>query len=201
MVHCGAGGVRVPSKIGRITTAGTITEYSIPSSYAAPTGIVAGPDGALWFTEQSGAIGRITISGTITEYPSRSQQWPRRNCGWTRWRAVVHRSQPSIGRITTAGTITEYPCPGSCYPSDITAGPDGALWFTAIGPGDSATVGDIGRITTPLSTHRDTSDFNADGKSDILWQNTSGQAAIWLMNGTTAITKASVGANPGRAGR
>ena len=46
-----------------------------------------------------------------------------------------------------------------------------------------------------------TSDFNADGKSDILWQNTNGQAAIWLMNGTNPTVKAAVGATPGRAGR
>ncbi len=26
-----------------------------------------------------------------------------------------------------------------------------------------------------------TGDFNKDGKSDILWQNDSGQAAIWLI--------------------
>ena len=29
------------------------------------------------------------------------------------------------------------------------------------------------------------SDFNGDGKADVLWQNTSGSRALWLMNGTT----------------
>ena len=29
------------------------------------------------------------------------------------------------------------------------------------------------------------SDFNGDGKADVLWQNSSGARAIWLMNGTT----------------
>jgi hypothetical protein len=33
--------------------------------------------------------------------------------------------------------------------------------------------------------------------SDILWQNTSGQAAIWEMNGTSVIGENLVGANPG----
>ena len=28
-----------------------------------------------------------------------------------------------------------------------------------------------------------TGDFNGDGKSDILWRDTSGTVAIWLMNG------------------
>ena len=29
------------------------------------------------------------------------------------------------------------------------------------------------------------SDFNGDGKADVLWQNSSGARAVWLMNGTT----------------
>jgi hypothetical protein len=42
-----------------------------------------------------------------------------------------------------------------------------------------------------------TGDFNDDGHSDSLWQNTNGQAAIWEMNGTNVIGEAAVGANPG----
>jgi hypothetical protein len=42
-----------------------------------------------------------------------------------------------------------------------------------------------------------TGDFNSDGFSDILWQNTNGQAAIWEMNGTNVISQADVGSNPG----
>jgi hypothetical protein len=42
-----------------------------------------------------------------------------------------------------------------------------------------------------------TGDFNGDGKSDLLWQNTDGQPAIWEMNGTNVISAANVGANPG----
>ena len=38
-------------KIGRITPAGTITEYSLPTANSCPGGIAAGPDGNLWFTE------------------------------------------------------------------------------------------------------------------------------------------------------
>ena len=40
------------------------------------------------------------------------------------------------------------------------------------------------------------SDFNGDGKSDILWQNDNGQVAIWELNGTTVIGGGIVG-NPG----
>lgn len=37
--------------IGRITTAGAITEYPLPTPNAYPGRIVTGPDGTLWFTE------------------------------------------------------------------------------------------------------------------------------------------------------
>jgi hypothetical protein len=37
------------------------------------------------------------------------------------------------------------------------------------------------------------SDFNGDGKADILWQNSStGQRAIWIMNGTTHASSVSL---------
>src|SRR5579864_5791644 len=51
-------------RIGRITTAGVITEYLVPTAHSLPWGIAAGPDGALWFTENNvyrgNKVGRIT---------------------------------------------------------------------------------------------------------------------------------------------
>ena len=67
---------------------------------------------------------------------------------------MVHRGRitgngSGIGRITPGGTITEFTgagspgiTPGLGSPGGITAGPDGALWFTEIA-GDK-----IGRMTT-----------------------------------------------------
>jgi virginiamycin B lyase len=47
-----------------------IGEYPVPTALSNPQGITAGPDGALWFTEDIGnKIGRITTAGVITEYP------------------------------------------------------------------------------------------------------------------------------------
>jgi len=39
-------------------------------------------------------------------------------------------------------------------------------------------------------------DYNHDGKSDILWQNSSGAVAVWEMKGTNAIATTII-ANPG----
>jgi serralysin len=41
-------------------------------------------------------------------------------------------------------------------------------------------------------------DYNHDGRSDILWQNSSGEVVTWEMNGASVIGSASL-ANPGPA--
>jgi streptogramin lyase len=49
------------SRIGRITTNGEITEFTIPTENSQPRGIATGPDGNIWFTQQRGnKIGRLT---------------------------------------------------------------------------------------------------------------------------------------------
>jgi virginiamycin B lyase len=55
-----------------ITTAGVVTEFPIPTAGSFPSGITAGPDGNLWFTENgvfANKIARITTDGHITEFP------------------------------------------------------------------------------------------------------------------------------------
>ncbi len=66
-------------RIGRITTTGALAEFAIPNTSGvtqgeygspAPRYIVAGPDGALWFTDGGDeSIGRITTAGQVSEYP------------------------------------------------------------------------------------------------------------------------------------
>jgi sugar lactone lactonase YvrE len=133
------------NQIDSLTTSGTLTTYSIPTSSSQPEDIILGPDGNLWFTEYSGnKIGKMTTSGTFTEYsvPTSSSQpfdiavGPDGNLWFTEY------SGNKIGRITTAGTITEFSIPtGSSAPKGVTAGPDGNVWFT-----ESAAT-NIGRIT------------------------------------------------------
>ena len=39
------------NQIGRVTTAGVITEYPLPTAHSEPGGITTGPDGELWFAQ------------------------------------------------------------------------------------------------------------------------------------------------------
>jgi streptogramin lyase len=129
----------------RIAAAQT-TQFTIPSAGSVPTGIVAGPDGALWFTEQSAnKIGRVTTSGSFTEFtvptaialPLSIIVGPDGALWFTELGGVS-----KIGRITTTGGITEFPLPAAnAHPEEIVLGPDNAFWF-----GESNTS-KIGRIT------------------------------------------------------
>ena len=79
------------NSIGRITTTGTVTNYT-GTGISSPYGIAAGPDGAMWFTNNGNSIGRITTTGTVTNYTGTGISAPR-DRGRARRRPVVHQRQ------------------------------------------------------------------------------------------------------------
>ena len=118
-------------RIGRITPAGAITEFStgIPSG-SRPNGIAAGPaaDGSLWFTLSSGnQIGRITTAGAVTvstlpntgSSPTSIALGPDNNLWFT------ENPGNKIGRITTVSVVTEFSLPTASRAFGISAGSDG----------------------------------------------------------------------------
>ena len=130
--------------VGRITTAGAVTQFPVPSGLGT-LAITAGPDGNLWFTEAGGMIGRITPGGVVTEFPVNSPigQLGGITAGPDGNLWFAEGGSNKIGRITTAGVVTEFAIPGgNPVPVGIATGPDGNLWFTE-------SLGNaIGRITT-----------------------------------------------------
>jgi streptogramin lyase len=166
----------VPGEVGRITTAGVVTEFSVTevsppagspagttSTPATPTGITAGPDGALWFAGVPGEVGRITTSGVVTEFavpaipppagsaagtapkvltPGGITLGPDRSLWFTAYPAP---GDSFVGRITATGAVTEYAATGFDLGSTIVTGSDGNLWMfgNQYASGDNA----IGRIT------------------------------------------------------
>ena len=118
------------------------TEFAAPmGSY--PQGIVAGPDGNIWFTEYYGnKIAKMTPGGQITEYAI-GTTYPDRICvgpDGNLWFSTSGNVR-TIGKITTAGVVTLYSSvtASGIYLEGITGGPDGNVWF--------ATDNSIGRIT------------------------------------------------------
>src|SRR6266487_3701550 len=70
------------------------------------------------------------------------------------------------------------------HPSSLGEDSNGELYITDYGNGSVFKI-----VALPVK-----SDFNGDGKADILWQNSStGQRVIWLMNGTARTSAVSLG--------
>jgi len=127
--------------IGSAMVAQSITEFTVGGQ---PRGIAAGPDGNLWFADETGNIGRITTQGGLTEFPvSGSQTRPyfiAAGPDGAMW--FTETTGNRIGRITMAGAITEFAVPtASSRPTGIVSGPDGALWFT------QPSISNLGRMS------------------------------------------------------
>jgi streptogramin lyase len=133
-------------RIGKITPAGVVTEYAIPSGDWGYD-IAAGASGTVWFTESS-KIGKInTTTGHVTEFPlppgtTGAMGGIAKGPDGNMWFGEFVRA--SIGKITPTGTVTEYSAYPD-YPGHIVAGPDGNLWFTVefIAGGGLDSVGKI----------------------------------------------------------
>jgi hypothetical protein len=75
-----------------------------------------------------------------------------------------------------------------------------SIWFMTRTAGSSpstsvlstATVGNVPTTWSVVGT----GDFNGDGKSDIVWRDTAGDVAIWLMNGAAVSSAAELGNVP-----
>jgi streptogramin lyase len=61
-------GVLGAACLSQVLTGQSLTEFPIPTEHPQPYAITAGPDGALWFTENlANKIGRITTTGVVTK--------------------------------------------------------------------------------------------------------------------------------------
>ena len=171
------------NKIGRVTPAGEITEFSVS---VPPIGIASGPDGNLWYAAadldfgfQGSAIGRMSPTGVTTEFPGAGTACgivagPDGNLWFT------DCVSNAIGRITPSGAIAKFDLPAGRYPFGIVAGPDGNLWFTE-GAGPS-----VGRISTSGTI----TEFSLSSGSSPLAISAGPDGNLWVaeVNGVARIT-------------
>ncbi len=133
-------------KIGKITTAGVVTEYSLPEG-SKPVDITAGSGSSLWFTNSATKkVGKITTTGEVSEYslpesgtPNHIAKGPDGNVWFT--------AQKNVGKVTPSGEVSEY-WVGAPSSVDIASGSDGKLWFTGAWSFESGTY-HVGSIVPP----------------------------------------------------
>lgn len=135
--------------IGEIALDGTVSYFNDPESMRGTQGIVAGPDGAMWFTNYLGSsIGRITADGAVTTYTDPRVRYPAGITVGRDGALWFTDDSGAVGRITTGGTIRVFGSAGTVgHPDAITVGPDGALWVTGRS-GYVARVTTAGAVTT-----------------------------------------------------
>ena len=186
--------------VGKITTTGKITIYSIPGGTGyGPGGITSGPDGNIWFTEvgSDGYIGRITPDGTVTvvapvAWPREIAPGPGGNL-WFTTGAPGEGQLGRLGRISPTGKITIFSDPGIHSPQGITEGPDGNMWF--IDPSEEA-VGRItprGNVTTFTSPHIYQPYDITLGPDGALWFTSPGDSTIGRVTTAGAVSTYSGG--------
>lgn len=139
-------------------TPGEVTRFRVGALDLASGPLASGPGGDIWFTGARG-IGRISSSGVVAEHevPWLGEEpnhftsivgGPEGNI----WFSIA----TTIGRMTPDGTVSRFPLglsevessPEYRIISDLTFGPDGALWFTLNRRATGASRGgSIGRMT------------------------------------------------------
>lgn len=155
----------VVERIGRITPAGTITQFAVPppgpGGSTFTSGLTRGSDGAFWFTASARdpngnpaeVFARIARDGTVHEYPAPpaiGQTGPLTlGSDGNLW----FEEASKIGRITPAGVLAEFPIQSgsdsAILPGTLARGADGNLWFTVVQhvPSGGTDRYEIGRIT------------------------------------------------------
>ena len=153
-----------------------ITEYQLPSGPvtgvpAGLTGIAAGPDGNMWFTEENAnLIGRITPAGRHHRIPRaycrQSSVW---DCGWPGRQLVVHRELREEDRADHPGRRHYRVPPARCQPAVRDCGRPG--WQPVVHPlgRDRADHPDRGRHRVPPARRRQAPLGIAAGPDGNLW--------------------------------
>jgi streptogramin lyase len=167
-------------------------------------GVTAGPDGNVWFTEDSNdAVARVTPGGVVTEFtagltkgcPKGIALGPDGNL-WV----AESSGGGAIARVTPEGDVTEFTAGLSVgEPWDITAGPDGNLWFVVRNPaviGRITPDGVITEFTTGLTAGSEPTAITAGSDGNLWFTEAADPGRIGRITPEGVITEFSDGLTP-----
>jgi streptogramin lyase len=162
-------------------------------------GITSGPDGNLWFTEETNnAVGRITPGAVITEFtagfPTGNPRGIVTGPDGNLWVAQAG-GNGAIARVTKSGVVDEFPVPTPGDPTDVAVGPDNNIWYV------DPTANVVGRVTRDGSITEFTGGLNsgaeptsiAKGPDGNLWFTEQAAGKVGRISTSGAITEFSSG--------
>jgi hypothetical protein len=163
-----------PSALGRTPRFQTSLSVSIANGSTGGSGSFITP-----------SAGRLVIR-TVSMYRGGATAGTRVQCylGVSSFGAFGYYAMPIVGSTG--------PFPGTTLAATVYADSTSTAVVNCYRNGSSGTEAESISITgyqTPLPSH----DFNGDGMSDIAWRDSSGNVAIWLMNGNQLLQGGALG--------
>lgn len=129
-----------------------VIEFSGLTGPAFTDELSVGPDGNIWFTENTAhKIGRMTTTGILTEFstgllPGSALKGIVTGADGNMW--FGDDNGPCFGKITMSGAITEYPTGlTGASPDYLTLAPDGNIWLTEFNSSQIARISTNGAVT------------------------------------------------------
>jgi virginiamycin B lyase len=173
-----------------------ITEFAVGARAVRdplPYQIAAGPDGAMWFTEEgAGAVGRIDEDGHIRQIrlPSKNAQPQGIALGADGALYVAENEGPSqydthVARVTADGRVREWN-DDDFMPLGVAAGPGGSMWFTQ-GCGGLAVLSNGKARQIPLQGIPSETGAIVQGPDGAMWFAEDGSAQIGRIDASGAI--------------
>jgi virginiamycin B lyase len=140
----------VPPHIGRITPAGSVTEFGSVCQSCILNDVAQGPGNILYYTENDAFLGRITTSGTVlAPIPMPSSLADAGNLAVDSARGAIwitDFNDDVIWRYDIAGGTFTSPISAS-DPTDVAVGAGGDVWFT-----ENNTPGNVGHYSAATQT-------------------------------------------------
>jgi streptogramin lyase len=189
-----AGGL---ASTGGSARAANVQLFAVPTAGVGLSNIVAGPDGALWFNEQTGfAIGQITTTGAVTEFPvprapySADGDGPTTivSSGGNLW--TLANVGSTIDAISTAGAVTQLYANLSQSATNLAPDSAGGVWAASLaGAGGGSVSGGLFRVDPPDGAIRNYRNPQFTGQFQPVPLLAGPNGTAWFADGGTAISE------------
>jgi virginiamycin B lyase len=180
----------------------TVQTFPVPSGAADLSDIVAGSDGALWFTEKSAnKVGRITTAGQVTEYPipnlasGLSDTGPTQivSSGGALW--FLTDIGESVYRMATSGIFTRVFGDSFYVAANLAPSDTGGVWLMQLNGDGNPQDGDAliridpsGAATPYPAAHPDHLYSIAEAPDGSVWFNNGGSYLVRMTDAGSRVS-------------